>query len=460
MKKIKFIYLLGLSLLTLTFFPSCEDKDEADSAPIKVTKIYLEDCKSTVTDRPIEFARLGQLIRIEGSGFVGMKKVYINGYDTYFNSTYITDNSMMISLSAKTPIAEADEKERNTIRFVKSGTEYVYEFVIRASSPSITEVSNTLPTVGEKVIVYGSNLQETTKITLPGNVVITTGIESDEDGEWYSFIMPDGVTEGGSVYSEGANGTAATPAYFNFSQGLLLNFDGVGNQGYWGWSETGSMINADDLANDPLNSGRGKCLQLIPDRILNGANGGIIAGKPRATECWTAGNDDAMDDWSRLYNLIPATTPVTDVAFQFDVYVPEAWSTTGHIEIVLFNNFNFAGLGSDDQGKQTAFYAPYIQNGAIVPFKTTGWLTVTIPFSEFGSYAKTLEDKEAAVPTFENVVNERLAATYRNFGMGLVNTDFTFSGVSVTSVLMNQKIFVDNWRIVPYKAIEISDFND
>ena len=46
---------------------------------------------------------------------------------------------------------------------------------------------------------------------------------------------------------------------------------------------------------------------------------------------WTAGNDDAADDWSRMYSYIPATTPLTEVALQFDVYVPEAWSGTGHL---------------------------------------------------------------------------------------------------------------------------------
>jgi hypothetical protein len=458
MKRIKYIYIIGLTLLSFLGFSSCDDENTNDSTPITVSKIYLEDYKSAVPDRPVEFARLGQLIRIEGTGLLGLKKVYINGYDTYFNVAYVTDKSMLINISAKTPVVNAASDVRNKIRFVKSGTEYVYDFTIRAASPNVTNISNTLPQVGEKVIVYGANLQETSKITLPGNVIVTTGIESDKDGAWYSFTMPDGVTESGSVYSEGANGTAATPAYFNFTKGLVLDFDGNGKQGYWSWSETGAMINADDLKNDPLNSGRGKCVQLIPDRLLNGTNKGIIAGKPRATECWTAGNGEASDDWSRLYDLIPASTPVTEVAFQFDIYVPDAWSTTGQIQIVLFNNFNFTGYGSAEATKQTAFYIPYIKNGVVVPFKTSGWQTVTIPFSEFGAYAAQIE--KDVIPTFETVVNDRLASTYRNFGMGIVNTDFTMGGVSVTATLMNQKIFADNWRIVPYKSIAISDFKD
>ena len=122
---------------------------------------------------------------------------------------------------------------------------------------SITGISNTLPKDKEKVTVYGTGLQETTKVTLPGGIEITADIESDEDGEWYSFIMPENYSGSGSIYSEGANGQAATPAYFNFADCMILDFDGNGSQGFWSWSETGSMINADDLVEDPYDSGRG-----------------------------------------------------------------------------------------------------------------------------------------------------------------------------------------------------------
>lgn len=49
------------------------------------------------------------------------------------------------------------------------------------------------------------------------------------------------------------------------------------------------MTNTDDLADDPAGSGRGKCLPIVPKRLLTA---GISSGKPRASECWTAGNDD------------------------------------------------------------------------------------------------------------------------------------------------------------------------
>ena len=368
MKDLKYIWLLCLTFLSVGFI-ACNEDDEyfdkdAQSTPIVISKVYMEDAASSVTDREITFARLGQIIRVEGSGLYGVKHVYVNGYDTYFNRTYVSDKSMSFQINSNTPVADADEAVRNTLRFVKDGNEYTYkELTIRAASPSISSINNTLPKAGEKVTVYGTNLEETTKVTLPGGVEVTD-LTSDEDGEWYSFIMPAGVTEAGSITSEGANGTAITPAYFNENRCYVLDFDGKGVQGAWSWSETGSMCNEDDLADDPMESGRGKCAMLVPQRILNNDKGGVISGKSRATEWWTAGNDSELDDWSRMYDVIPATTPITDVAIQFDIYVPEFWSATGYIQICLINNFNFGGIGSDDDNDPNAV-AFYRDSGSI-----------------------------------------------------------------------------------------------
>jgi len=459
MKSFKYIWLLCLTVVAVGFASCDNDDDNYESKPIEIKQIYLEDYKSAVPDRPVDFARLGQLIRIEGSGFMGIKRVYINGYNTYFNLAYMTDNSMLVNIQTKTPVIDAPDDVRNIIRLEKSSTNFLeHPFTIRAASPTATSVSNTLPKAGEKVTVYGTGLHETTKVTLPGNVEVTN-IESDEDGEWYSFTMPSGITANGSIYSEGANGIAATPPYFNFDSCVILDFDGKGSQGFWSWSETGSMIDDTDLVEDPAASGRGLCVQIVPQRLLD--SGSAVAGKARIAECWTAG-DGPTDDWSTMYSSIPATTPVTEVAFQFDIYVPDTWIGTGHLQISLFNNFNFTGIGSDDDAsnKETAFCVPWIQDGKAIPFTTPGWQTITIPFSEFGKYKAMLEDTGATAPTFKNVVDDRSAASYPNFGIGFVNTDFTYEGLTVTSTSFNTQVYLDNWRIVPCESIEISDFND
>lgn len=467
------IWLYLSAMLVAVCFAACSDDDADGSSPITVTGVYLEDQESSVPDRLVEFVRLGQVIRIQGSGFAGMRKVYVNGYETYFNPVYVADNSMLLQVSSSTPITSAAEDVRNTIHFVKTGTDYVHKFIIRSASPAIQRIENTLPMAGETVRVFGSGLQEITQVDLPGGVVVTTGIESDEDGEYFTFVMPTGVTAGGAIKAIGANGEANSPNYFNYSSCMILNFDGKGTQGVWSWSETGSMLGAadkkddngkytqrDERADDPAHSGRGKCMQLIPDRMLNNADGGIAATKTRCTEVWTAGTGNADDDWTWMYTHIPATTPVTEVAFQFDIYVPESnpWNNTGYIEVMLYNNVNMAGIGSDDEGQHVAFFVPWINNGAKTPYTTEGrWQTVTIPFSEWAVIAKGIAE-DGKIPTFSDIVDARLAKDYYNFGMGIVNNDFKYKGVEVKSTLLHQKVYVDNWRIVPYQTTPSSDF--
>lgn len=121
MKSLKYIWLFCLTLATLGLV-SCNDDDEASSSsPITVTQIYLEDADSDVPDRPVDFARLGQTIRIEGSGFAGLRELYINGFETYFNVAYVTNTNIIVSIDTDTPVSEADPEQRNTIRFVKGG---------------------------------------------------------------------------------------------------------------------------------------------------------------------------------------------------------------------------------------------------------------------------------------------------------------------------------------------------
>jgi hypothetical protein len=454
MKTIKYMMLMLLSLLTLA---ACSDDDDA-SSQMSISKVYLEDAESTVPDREVTFARLGQLIRIEGSGFTGLRKVYINGYDTYFNNALVTDNNIWVTLNGNTPISTAADSVRNTIILVKDNATLTYEFTIRASSPSITSVDNTLPQPGETVTVSGTNLQEITKVILPGNDSITSGIESDPDGEWFTFVMPEGITECGSITCEGANGTAVSPAFFNDDRCYIINFDGEGVQGSWS-----ATFGPSDLVEDPLSSGRGMCVQLIPDSYYE-ANGVVAAGVSNIKGWWTAGNGESTDDWNRMTEYLPATTPVTELALQFDVYVPDPWYLTGQLEITLQNNLANYGWGSagtqysTDYINQATVWVPWLDEstGAATSYQTSSWKTITIPLTKFGNYT----DNTDGI-TFQNVIDDRNAGSYRNFGFLFCNSDLEFSDDIVYSAQdFSGRIYLDNFRIVSIKTITVSDFSD
>ena len=197
MRIYKNIWLLLGILMTMFVVNACnDDDDQSGSTPIKVDAVYLEDAESTVPDREVTFARIGQLLRIEGSGFTGMREIYINGYSTYFNPVYVSENNLLVQIGKSTPTIDADDSVRNTIRFVKTQTELVYNFDIRDAAPTVNRISNTLPQAGEKITLYGSGLVEIEKVTFPGDVVVTSGFESDIDGKFFTaYIYPDDIAK-------------------------------------------------------------------------------------------------------------------------------------------------------------------------------------------------------------------------------------------------------------------------
>lgn len=442
------ILFLGIMIFSL-LFTACDNSDSSEGGgEIKITKVFLEDVNSDVPDREVTFARLGQLLRIEGSGFKGLKRVYINGYSTYFNVVFVTDNSMLVSISADTPTIDADPEVRNTIRLANDNNETIYEFEIRSAKPVINRISNTMPNAGETITVYGSGLTEINKVVFPGNVEVTTGIVSDEDGEFFTVAVPAGVSEnGGSIFIQGSNGGAYSPAYFNFKKGLLLNFDGQGVHGSWGNPPSNSMILPTDLESATIGTGNVSQGIYVPHRPARIAS---FEPKARQSEVWTSGNEN----WrTQLTPFIPASTSLDKIAFQFDIYVPDAWKDSGFLKICMANNFN----GGEWAGA-VYNYVPWLVDGKSVAFQTTGWITVTIPLNKFYVWSKD-------ALTFETVLAYRETVTYKNFGIYFENSLIKLKDVTGTDSAIefapkatSVKVYTDNWRIVSLDTPVYDDF--
>ncbi|GAA5021064.1 hypothetical protein GCM10011506_03490 [Marivirga lumbricoides] len=436
--------ILGIVFITLALFACSED--DFEGAPITVNAIYLQDVNSEVEDREVTFVRLGQLIRIEGSGFRGLKRVFINGYQTGFNPAYLSDNSFLIRVSPDTPTIEASDDVRNKITLANDSYETTIDFEIRSSAPSISSISHTMPNPGELITVYGSGLIEVTKVIFPGEVEVTEGITFDEeDGEFFTVTMPEGVAEtGGSILIETANGDAASPAYFNFKQGVILNFDGMGEM-----AQFGNTITSDQLESAVIGEGNVSQGTYVPHRTADIA--AFPAGSNRLSEVFTTGEEN----WrTQFTDFFPASTALEELAFQFDIYVPNEWES-GYLQILLINNFN----GGEWTGG-TYNYVPWIVDGEREPFETDGWITVTVPFTDF--YLFEDDDEEF---TFEDVLTLRETADYANFGIFFNNTDVNLGNVTRGSSEVifpafetSVDVYTDNWRIVSLEVPTITDF--
>src|SRR5690554_49495 len=123
--KINMWLLLG-ALLSGAFFTACDDDDDPNlEAPITITGVYLQDPASAVPSRNVEFVRLGQVIRITGSGFTGLRQVFVNGHKTYFNPVYVSDQNVLLQLSGDTPTTEAAEEVRKDRKSTRLNSSHV-----------------------------------------------------------------------------------------------------------------------------------------------------------------------------------------------------------------------------------------------------------------------------------------------------------------------------------------------
>jgi len=419
--------LFAFSVMVL-FFNACQKDDDGSTKSMSITKVFLEDARSSVPDREVTFARLGQTIRLEGSGFIGVKRVYINGYNNYFNPTFVADNSMLVTIDiSRVPTTDAPADVRNKIRLEKSDTNFCeYSFDIRSAAPSITSVSHTMPQAGELITLYGSGLQGIANVTFPGGKVVTSGIVSDnETGKFFTVIVPEGVSdEGGSILAIGDNGGAYSQACFNFKKGLLHNFDDIQN---YSW---GSGVNNDALtAAIPSSAGN-----------LPKSQGGYQAFN-------SAGNLGANADqrfWLNSNNimpvmsLIPASTSVNDCGIQMDIYVENEWNS-GIIRFCMAD-----GWGSS---RYCMIYQPIYVSNVVVPFENPGcWFTVTMPFGSSTDFeGKTIGD----------VITQMSLASYKQSGPWFENSGIkdVFDPVAATG-----KVYFDNIRVVPLNVPAFSDF--
>lgn len=425
MKSLMVGLIFGLSFVGL--FNSCEDNDDGSDSPVTITKVFLENAQSTVPDREVTFARLGQLIRLEGSGFTGVKSVLINGESCFFNPVFVTDKSMLVQISNDVPTIEAADNVRNTIQIIKSeSNKYVYPFEVRAAAPSITRISHTMPQAGDVITVYGTGLQGITSVIFPGNVTVTQDIVSDDEtGESFTVVVPAGLTEGGAILATGANGGAYSPEYFNYRKGLIHNFDDAQNYSWGSGIDNTALTETLPAGKRPASQGG--------YQVFN-ATGNLAANSDQ--RFWL----NSTSIFGAITGYIPGSTAASDCGIQMDIYVEGVWNS-GIIRFVMAD-----GSGAS---RYCMIYRPVYPDGAydIAAFENPGcWFTVTLPFSLSGDYdGKTLDD---VVASMSNASYKQAGPWFENSGIADV-----FDPVTAT-----EKVYFDNIRFVPLTTPTYSDF--
>lgn len=437
-----------LLLFPLLGLFSCSDDDD-DVRIYSVWSNMLNEEAKQITS-----VYTGTWIRLDGSGFSGLKAIYCNGLQvTEYNSTYMSDSHLTFRVPSGVPMSNEieDESVRNTIRVLTSHGEGVYRnFIFKDVNkmPSVTDVSYTLPKPGDFITIMGKFLNNTSAVYFPGNdgnevqVAYVAGGEDlviTSDGTQMVVKVPEGVGErSGSLRIEMAelSENYYTPNYMFYDKAMFIHdYDGNSALNYGVSGSTTAPLNCSYY---PVNAAD------APE-VPAGAKAYVfsIPGNAPATFPVVADNNSPFgyfrfNTGKQLEYLIGQSngefareTDARKVALQADIYMNQDWSTG----VVGWRMNKNGGRGNGESAWNVASWTnnhPYKFNGR--------WKTLTFPI-------------HTKFVTLGEAVTAWSADSSIHSLFTILNFDILSAGLTMKEAA-DFRMFVTNLRLVPYVTPE------
>jgi hypothetical protein len=291
----------------------------------------------------------GQWVVLSGHNLTNAIQISFDGIPATFNSSLFSDTNAVVLVPAVIPFPSVPADKLNTIYYVTTEGATTFTFDIVAPPPTISGVSNENANTGDSVYIYGFNFFFVQQVSIAGATI--TNYTASGDGTVLRFTLPV-LSQSGPVIVTTKSGADTTVFKVNnASTESLCNFDNV-NTMSWGTNTDNSSTSF------PGNRGNYAIL----------TNPSLPAG------------EGSWWNWQRSINTndvqwLPVGSlgePLANYAFKFEISIPAEYSGTS-IYVVKGYSWDFL-----------ARYEPWKDvNGGAVPFSTKGWITVTIPLTEF-----------------------------------------------------------------------------
>lgn len=422
-------------MLGIVLFAACTNVDypdrfvQTDGLP-KVDFIRYADKDVIITQ-----ANMEEVICIVGENLTSIHDLYFNDQQAVLNTSYMTDNTLVVSVPKNMPVVQTDKIYMNT----KSGETVTYGFKVLPPAPRVTSMSLEWAQPGQTVTIYGSYLFAPLTIEFPGvdPVEVTSSAGTSVDVK-----VPDGA-QPGKIKVTTASGTAQSVFMYKDSRGMLFDFDGMTGLDNHGWNGHSSQ-DADETSISGRYFQFGDGEATLSDDTWDESHYSFVywpGGSWGDIEDYSDGprlTDFAdFSDWKNMAlkfeMLIPSDHPWTGCAMQICMagvdMVTSAAGGIPDIDGIIVAGANNTYMTDDNVPR--ALYRPWTATGS---FDTGGkWITVTIPFTEF-TYGWT------GVPCS----TEMNASSFTSLWM------FVCQG-GVEGTAGTPVIKIDNIRAVPYK---------
>ena len=355
----KLLLFAFLSAAIGSLFISC-NKDE-DNAPGDIgnpTVLYIRSTDPAAADSLLVGAFMGSLVAIVGQDLGHTVEIWFNDQKAALNPTYVTEKTIIVNVPSSVPSEVTDQ-----IRFVFSnGEEMFYDFAVNVPAPVLYSIKSEYVEEGDIAVLKGDFFFEPTTVTFAGGK--EAEIVSIDKTELQARV-PAGADMGEITVSTNF-GTAISSFLFRDNRNVVVNFDDLRHRS---WNSPIAHVDA----------GEGR----VPP-----CSGNYTYFEMEGVGAWQWVNELNMmyvaeDGETGRGNIpiFPGGASVNEWGVRFEINVPVEWR---EIPLEIF----FAPFGGDhgrDIPVPLARWRPWEDKGV---FQTDGWVTVTVPLTEFN------EDKD------------------------------------------------------------------
>ena len=398
LKSMSFLALLfvGIGFLVV----SCEKDDVTNgidpNADIgnPVVK-YIRSTKPEAADSLLVSAFMGSLVAIVGEDLGHTVELWFNDQQASLTPTYVTDQTIIVNVPSSVP-TEVNDK----IRFVFSnGEEMLYDFKVDVPAPILRSIKCEYVPAGGIAVLDGDFYFAPVEVTFPGGA---KGEIVSLDKLQLGVIVPEDATSGKITISTNF-GKVESDFIFRDGRGLFWDFD-VLNGGGW---RPGNLASQDGVSGNYA--------------VLSGELGGDWDWKDDFLE---------IDLWGQaagrplgpLFNGVP-----NEMVIKFEVNVVKEW-TGGYMQFIFSPWDNANNSVNSDNKVAKGHWIPWEDEGS---FMTDGWVTASLPLSEFTyTHERTIDNLELDYPD----------------GCGSLSI-FVWGPVPLPP--NDIEIHVDNFRVVP-----------
>lgn len=429
---IKYTSIITAMFASLIGFASCDDVDYPDRYKVADGVPTVYSVRYADRDINITQAYMDEIVCLLGDNLRSTVQLWFNDQEAVLNTSYITDNTLLVSVPKNMPKNQTDKLYLIT----QAADTITFDFKVLPPVPKVTSMSNEWAKEGELATIYGSYLIDDASVPIeidfPGASVSHSDMTFDGSSS-VSFHVPAGA-QPGYVTVKSLSGTGKSKFVYKDSRNILFDWDGSHGGFATGHGWRNGVVHAPGA--DSFSALDGSYLY-FGGVEMKGEIGGTWAEDNFSFDYWP----DAVGGACPPLSSLPAfadyikTYDVGGLQIKFEVLIPSAspWSAAG-LQIMFSSNdlvtYATATNGYFSNAEfPRAVWTPWTSTGS---YDTADkWVTVSIPFTNFN---KSFDGKECAT------------AFSKNYLTGL--TFFVWNG-GVEGTTCNPVLAIDNIRVVP-----------